>query len=294
MTNTLFGPAQKVAVACAAGLLGAMAFVLPANAAGDGPGHAVERQYWSFGGVMGHFDRGQLQRGYKVYKEVCSACHGMRLLSFRNLGQPGGPEFSKAAVEALAADVVVIDGPNEDGEMFERPGKPADRMPTPFPNDNAARAANGGALPPDLSVMAKARSVHHGGERLHQELLRWVREVFTGYQEGGPDYLYALLTNYHDEAPAGVEIAEGMYYNAAFDGNQIAMAPPLAEGQVTYDDGTAETVENYSRDVSAFLMWAAEPHLEERKAMGLRVILYLLIMAVVLYLAKRAMWFRAH
>ncbi len=253
---------RKLAVALPAAALSVALFAGAVQAAGDAP--EIKAQEWSFSGPFGMFDRGQLQRGYKVYKNVCAGCHGMRLLSFRNLGEPGGPEFSEEAVKALAATVEVEDGPNEDGEMFSRPGKPSDRFPSPFPNENAARAANNGAYPPDLSVMAKARA-------------------------GGPDYLYALLTGYKD-APAGMKMSEGMSYNAAFPGYQIAMAAPLSEEVVEYTDGTAPTVENYARDVSAFLMWAAEPKLEERHKIGFRFMIYLLLLAGLLYLAKRKVW----
>ncbi|MEC9367377.1 MAG: cytochrome c1 [Pseudomonadota bacterium] len=234
----------------------------PALAAGDAP--EVKSQSWSFSAPFGLFDRGQLQRGYKVYKEVCASCHAMRLLHFRNLGEPGGPEFSEGAVKALAASVEVADGPNDQGEMFNRPGRPSDKFPSPFKNDAEARAANNGALPPDLSVIAKARP-------------------------HGPDYLYALLTGYKD-APADVKLADGMNYNAAFPGHQIAMPNPLNPDQVEYTDGTAQTVDNYARDVSAFLMWAAEPKLEERHRVGLRFMIYLLVLAAFLFIAKRWLW----
>ncbi len=192
----------------------------------------------------------------------------MRLLSYRNLGQPGGPEFSPEAVATLAAEAQVTDGPNDKGEMFQRPGRPSDAFRSPFPNDAAARAANGGALPPDLSVMAKARP-------------------------GGPDYVYALLTSFRPP-PQGFELAPGMHYNAAFPGHQIAMPPPLVDGAVPYTDGTKPTVDNYARDVSAFLMWAAEPKLEERHKLGATVVIFLIAFCVIMFLAKRAVWARLH
>jgi ubiquinol-cytochrome c reductase cytochrome b/c1 subunit len=227
-----------------------------------------ESQKWSFTGPFGYFDNAQLQRGYHVYKQICSNCHSMRLLSYRNLGELGGPEFSPEAVETLASEVQVTDGPNDKGEMFQRPGRPSDRFRSPFPNDAAARAANGGALPPDLSVMAKARP-------------------------GGPDYIYALLTGYR-QTPAGFDLAPGMHYNVAFPGHQIAMPPPLFDGAVPYTDGTKPTVGNYARDVSAFLMWAAEPKLEERHQLGARVVIFLVAFAVIMFLAKRTVWARLH
>ncbi len=224
----------------------------------------VEAQKWSFNGVFGTYDKGQLQRGYKVYQEVCASCHGLKLVYYRNLGEPGGPGFSAAEVKALAAAVQVVDGPNEDGEMFERPGRPSDAFVSPFENDNAARAANNGALPPDLSVIAKAR-------------------------DGGPDFLYALLTGYVDP-PAGLELQEGMTYNTVFPGHQIAMPSPIVDGQVEYDDGTPATAENIARDVTAFLMWAAEPKLEERKRIGFQVIIFLLVLAGLMYMVVRRVW----
>jgi len=230
--------------------------------------HAPEiaRQSWSFTPPFGTFDNAQLQRGFQVYKEVCASCHSMRLLSYRNLGEPGGPEFSPKAVEVLASQVQVSDGPNEKGEMFQRPAQPSDRFRSPFANDQLARLANNGALPPDLSVMAKARP-------------------------GGSDYIYALLTGYHP-APQGFELAQGMHYNEAFPGHQIAMPSPLSDGVIAYTDGTKPTVDNYARDVSAYLMWAAEPKLEERHKTGARVMIFLIVFVVIMYLAKRTVWAR--
>jgi cytochrome c1 len=250
----------------------------PARAADEAPNAAAQpsrleephiaRQAWSFTGPFGTFDNAQLQRGYQVYKEVCSNCHSMRLLSYRNLGERSGPGFSPEAVDALAAQAEVTDGPNDKGEMYQRPARASDRFRSPFPNPEAARAANKGALPPDLSVMAKARP-------------------------GGPDYIYALLTGYR-EPPPGFQLAPGMHYNAAFPGHQIAMPPPLSDGVVTYADGTKPTLDNYAKDVAAYLMWAAEPRLEERHQMGARVIAFLIIFAVIMLLAKRAVWARFH
>jgi cytochrome c1 len=232
--------------------------------------HAPEiaRQDWSFAPPFGTYNNAQLQRGFQVYKEVCASCHSMRLLSYRNLGEPGGPQFSPKAVEALASQVQVSDGPNENGEMFQRPARPSDRFRSPFANDQLARVANNGALPPDLSVIAKARP-------------------------GGPDYLYALLTGYR-EAPPGFELAPGMYYNEAFPGHQIAMPPLLSDGVIAYTDGTKQTVDNYARDVSAYLMWAAEPKLEERHKTGARVMIFLIVFVVIMYLAKRSVWAGLH
>jgi cytochrome c1 len=237
-------------------------------AAQDNHAREIARQNWSFTPPFGSYDNAQLQRGFQVYQDVCAQCHSMGLLSYRNLGEPGGPEFSPKAVEALASQVQITDGPNDKGETFQRPGRPSDRFRSPFANEQQARAANNGALPPDLSVMAKARP-------------------------GGPDYIYALLTGYR-EAPEGFELAQGMHYNAAFPGHQIAMPPVLSDGAVAYTDGTERMLHNYARDVAAYLMWAAEPKLEERHKIGARVMIFLFVFAVIVFLAKRRVWARLH
>jgi len=263
---------SSLALAAAGALL--LACVRPSAAedtgtpASNNHGPEIARQSWSFSPPLGTYDNAQLQRGFRVYKEICANCHSMRLLSYRNLGEPGGPEFSPKAVEILASQVQVTDGPNEKGEMFQRPARPSDRFRSPFANEQLARAVNNGALPPDLSVIAKARP-------------------------GGPDYLYALLTGY-GPAPQGFNVAEGLHYNSAFPGHQIAMVPPLGDGLVAYTDGTKPNVDNYARDVSAFLMWAAEPKLEERHAVGARVMIFLIAFLGVMYLAKRVVWARVH
>lgn len=237
-------------------------------------------QNWSFAGPFGNYDRGQLQRGLKVYKEVCSACHSMKLVPFRTLEALG---YSEAQVKAFAAEYEVQDGPDANGEMFTRPAIPSDYFPSPFPNDAAAAAANGGAAPPDFSLIAKARAVERG-------FPTFLLDIFTQYAEGGPDYIYSLLTGY-EEPPAGMEIAEGTYYNPYFiGGKSLAMAPPLSDGQVTYDDGAPETVDQYARDVSAFLMWAAEPHLEARKQTGFSVMVFLVLFAGLVFATKRKVW----
>ena len=236
---------------------------------------------WTFAGPFGTYDRAQLQRGLKVYKEVCSACHSMELVAFRSLGALG---YSDAQVRALAAEYTVQDGPNADGDMFERPAIASDRFPSPFPNVAAAAAANNGAAPPDFSLIAKARGVERG-------FPTFVFDIFTLYAENGPDYIHALLTGYGHEPPAGMEIAEGTYYNPYFiAGKSLAMAPPLSDDQVTYDDGSPQTVDQYARDVSAFLMWAAEPHLEARKQTGFSVMVFLVLFAGLVYLTKRRVW----
>ena len=269
-----------LAAAAFAALLGAQA--VPATAAGEVI--HIEPQQWSFGGVFGTYDRGELQRGFQVYKEVCASCHSLKYVYYRNLGDPGGPGFTEAEVAAIAAEFEVTDGPDESGEMFTRPALPRDPFASPFANDNEARSINGGALPPDLSVITKARGIHRG--------IFWTMvDLFTGYQEQGADYLYALLVGY-EEAPADFDLQDGMYYNAAFSGHQIAMPTPLFEDQVEYADGTPATIEQMSRDVTAFLMWAAEPKLEERKRIGFQVMIFLAVFATLLYLTKKKVWSR--
>lgn len=270
-----------LALVVAAGF--AAPFAMPAGAA-----EAIEPPYqkWSFSGPFGQFDRAQLQRGLKVYKEVCANCHSLSLVSFRNLAEPGGPGYSAAQAAAFAAEFKVQDGPNDAGEMFERPGRPADRFPKPFPNDNAARTANGGALPPDLSVMAKARTYERG-------FPRFIIDIFTQFQEQGPDYLVALMTGYED-APKGFNLPEGAHYNKFFPGHAIGMPNPLSEGQVTYDDGSPTTPLQYAKDVTAFLMWTAEPHMEQRKRIGFQVMFFLLVFAGLLYFTKKKVWADVH
>ena len=191
---------------------------------------------WSFEGITGTFDRAAIQRGYKVFTEVCSGCHSMKLLYYRDLIDVG---FSEAQVKVIASEYTILDGPNDDGEMFERPARPADRFVNPYANDNEARASNNGAYPPDLSVITKARKY-------------------------GPDYIYNLLLGYV-EPPEGMEIGNGMYYNKWMPGNQIAMPAPIADGSVDYDDGTDNNAQQLSKDVTHFLQWAAEPEMEVRK-----------------------------
>ena len=212
-----------------------------------------------------------MQRGLKVYKEVCSSCHGLSYVAFRNLADAGGPGYSVAQAAAFASDYKVKDGPNDQGEMFERPGRPADYFPSPFPNEQAARAANGGAAPPDLSLITKARSYKRG-------FPMFLIDFFTQYQEQGPDYVAALLQGYEDKPPAGFTLPEGSYYNRYFPGHAIKMPKPLNDGQVTYDDGSPATVAQYAKDVTTFLMWTAEPHMEARKALGLQVFVFLILL----------------
>ena len=221
---------------------------------------------WSFKSVFGKFDRGALQRGYQVYTEVCSSCHSMKYVSYRNLSEKGGPEFSEEAVKAIAASFEVNDGPNADGEMFMRPGKPSDKFVMPYDNVKAAEAANGGAYPPDMSVLVKARG-------------------------GGVDYIYSLLQGYED-APSGMILDEGVHYNKYMYGNKIKMSAPLSEDIVEYGDGTKATVEQMSKDVTTFLMWTAEPHLETRHQMGFKAIVYLIILTTLVYFSMKKIWSR--
>jgi ubiquinol-cytochrome c reductase cytochrome c1 subunit len=221
---------------------------------------------WSFKGLFGKFDRGSLQRGYQVYTEVCAACHSMKYLSYRNLGEKGGPEFSEAETKAIAASFEVLDGPNADGEMFTRPAKLSDKFVMPYENVKAAQAANGGAYPPDMSVLVKARG-------------------------GGVDYIYSLLQGYED-APSGMTLDDGVHYNKYMYGNKIKMSAPLSDGIIEYGDGTEATVEQMSKDVTTFLMWAAEPHLEARHQMGFKAIIYLIILTVLVYFSMKKIWSR--
>jgi ubiquinol-cytochrome c reductase cytochrome c1 subunit len=249
--------------ALAAAALAAVLFA-PAlsRAAGETP---LPRQEWSFDGVFGTYDRASLQRGFQVYKEVCSACHPVTHLSFRDLTQIG---YTEDQVKAIAAGYQITDGPNDEGQMFQRPGRPSDPIPGPFPNDQAARVANNGALPPDQSLIVKARP-------------------------GGPNYVYAILTGYK-EAPPGFKLQEGMNYNEFFPGHQIAMPPPLSDNAVTFADGTPATVPQMAHDVTSFLTWAAEPNLDDRHRTGFKVILFLIVGAGVFYTAKRKIWAPLH
>ena len=221
---------------------------------------------WSFKGLFGKFDRGSLQRGYQVYSEVCAGCHSMKYLSYRNLSEKGGPEFSVEQVKAIASSFEVTDGPNEDGDMFVRPAKLSDKFLMPYENEKAAQAANGGAYPPDMSVLAKARS-------------------------GGADYLYSVLLGY-EAPPSGTTLDEGVYYNKYMYGNNIRMAKPLDDGLVEYSDGTTASEEQMAKDVVTFLMWAAEPHLESRHKMGFKAIVYLIILTILVYFSMKKIWSR--
>jgi cytochrome c1 len=246
------------------------------------------RLTWSFAGPFGKYDEAQLQRGFKVYREVCAACHGLKLLAFRNLADPGGPGFSVAQAKTIAAtwERQVQDGPNEQGEMFDRPATLADHFPPPFANIALAKLANGGVAPPDMSVLAKARTYERG--------FPWfLLDLVTQYQEEGPDYIAALLKGYEKTPPQGKTIAKGTFYNRYFPGNAIKMPSPIRDGQVTYDDDAPATLEQYSKDISAFLMWAAEPQLAARKRIGFQVMIFLIVFAGLMYFTKKKVWHAA-
>ncbi|MBT5415480.1 MAG: cytochrome c1 [Rhodospirillaceae bacterium] len=253
---------RRIVTGLAAAILG-LGIATAAQASGGG---TVGERHWSFQGIFGTYDRAALRRGLQVFQGSCASCHGLKYIAFRNLQDVG---FTEGEVKAIAVDYTIADGPDDAGDMFERDGKPSDRFPSPFANENAARASNGGALPPDLSLIVKARA-------------------------DGANYLYGLLTGYHDEAPKGVELMEGMYYNDAFSGNQIAMPPPLFADGVDYEDGTEATVEQMAADVTTFLAWAASPEMETRKRLGIKVILFLLVLSGLLYAVKRKVWADVH
>ena len=226
---------------------------------------SLPQHEWSFEGITGTFDRGALQRGYQVYSEVCSGCHSMKLLYYRDLIDIG---FSEDQVKAIASEFTVIDGPNDEGEMFERDARPADRFVSPYLNDNEARANNNGAYPPDLSVITKAK-------------------------KDGANYIYNLLLGYKDP-PADMEVGEGMYYNIYMAGNQIAMPQPIYNESVDYADGTNNSAEQLAEDLVVFLTWAAEPELEVRKNLGIKVILFFIILGFIIFLAKNRLWREVH
>lgn len=246
---------------CAAAV---MAVGAPALASSDA--HHPKQMEWSFDGVFGRVDKQAAQRGFQVYKEVCSACHGMKLVAFRQLSGIG---FSEAEIKSLAATYTVKDGPNDAGDMFERPGRPSDMFPSPYANDNAARAANGGALPPDMSLLVKARM-------------------------DGANYIYSIITGYGETPPEHHAMAEGAHYNPYFPGGNIKMAQPLRDEQVTYQDGTKATIDQQAHDVVSFLQWAAEPEMEERKSMGIHVLLFLGAMTCFFYVVKKRVWGDLH
>lgn len=263
----------------AAAALATMTGLSGALAAEEGP--APRQQSWTFAGLFGTYDENQLQRGFQIFREVCASCHSADLLAFRNLAEPGGPNFTEDQIKLLASQYNV---PDEEDPLSERPAVPADHWPNPWPSPADARAANNGVVPPDFSVIAKARSIH-------MEFPWWIVNYFTAYQEGGADYIYNLLTGYHDEPPEDFVLGEGQYYNDHFPGHALSMAPPLGDGYVDYEGvAVPETVDQYATDVAAFLMWVAEPHLAERKAIGFRVLIFLALFAALMYLTYKKIW----
>ncbi len=289
LQNTLTSTSARISVAAAATLVAALMVMAPGAAhAASGSSVEIKKQDWTFAGPFGYYDQDQLRRGFKVYEQVCSSCHGMDLLYYRNLSDEGGPNLPEEQVEAIAADYTVTDGPNDQGEMFERPATPNDKFVSPYENEKAAARANNGVAPPNLSVITKARGV--------SEDVAWymspvviAEDLLTMYAEGGADYTYALLTSYQ-QPPEDVNMQAGLHYNPVYPGNQIAMPQLLYSDIVQYNDGTPTTQAQYAKDVTAFLMWAAEPTLEERKQMGAKVMLYLFILAALLYMSKRILW----
>jgi ubiquinol-cytochrome c reductase cytochrome b/c1 subunit len=273
---------RRIIIALALGALFATA--VPAIAQEhDAP--APPKLKWSFAGPFGKYDEAQLQRGFKIYKEVCSNCHSIQMLAFRNLADTGGPGFSEAQAAAIAAESRIKDI-DDKGEPIERAGRVADTFPSPFANELAAKAANGGVAPPDMSTLAKARTYERG--------FPWfVFDMVTQYQEQGPDYIAALLNGY-EQPPKGFQLPQDGHYNKYFPGHNIAMPPPLQANQVTYDDGSPQTMDQYSRDIAAFLMWVAEPHLLQRKRIGFQVMIFLIVLAGLMYFTKKKVWSAAH
>ena len=271
-----------LALVLAGSLLGLAVIAQPALAA-DEHSPAPPRVKWSFSGPFGKYDRAQLQRGLKVYREVCAVCHGLKYVAFRNLTDLG---YSEGQIKAIASEYKIQDGPNDQGDMFEREGRPADHFPTPWPNENAARARYNG-VPPDMSVLAKARGYERG--------FPWfIFDMFTQFQEHGVDYIHALMTGYKEKPPAGFTLPQGSFYNEYFPGHAIAMPPPLSDKRIDYTDGSPTTVDQFSKDVSAFMMWAAEPHMEARKRIGFQVMIFLIVLAGLLYFTKKKVWADAH
>jgi len=233
-------------------------------------------QGWSFEGAFGTYNETDLQHGFQVYKEVCSACHSLNRVAFHTLSQPGGPGFTDPQMKAIAAGYKVVAGPNDKGETVDangapltRPGVPSDTFPPPFPNENAARAANGGALPPDLSLIVKARA-------------------------GGPNYVYSILTGFKEPVPPGFKVTPNKYFNPYFQGWNISMPPPLTDGQVNFVDGHPNKIADEAYAVVNFLSWASEPHLDDRHRIGVGVMIFLIVLSGLLYLSYRQIWKDAH
>ena len=265
----------------AAVVLGLGVIATPAHAAGTAQKNAEDYDF-SFAGPFGQFDRAQLQRGWEVFRQVCASCHSLKYLRFRNLAEPGGPEFTEEQAKAFASQYDIVDGPNEEGEMFTRPGRLADAFPSPYPNEEAAKAANNGAVPPDLSLIVKAREGWY---------YPWYISPFIKLVKGngGAEYVRSLISGY-EEPPAHEEAREGLNYNPYFPGHWIAMPQPLSGEDVEYKDGTPNTLKQEATDVAAFLAWVSMPKMEERKKIGLMAMLYLLVFALLMYMVKLAIW----
>ncbi|MFC3695022.1 cytochrome c1 [Chenggangzhangella methanolivorans] len=274
--------ARPVRAALAAVSIAAATFAVVAPASAAEQVHPP-RQQWSFSGPFGKYDQAQLQRGFKIYREVCASCHAMSMVAFRNLAQEGGLGFTEGQAETIAAEYQIKDGPNDSGDFVDRPGKLSDYFPSPFPNEQAARASNGGAYPPDFSTLAKARTYERG-------FPTFVFDIFTQFQEQGPDYIHALLAGYKEPEHGEKPPKPGLHYNTYFPGHWIAMAPPIQAGQVEYTDGTPTTVDQYGKDVAAFMVWAAEPHMLDRKQMGFKVMFFLIVFGALLYFTKKSVW----
>jgi ubiquinol-cytochrome c reductase cytochrome c1 subunit len=258
------GPASLAKlVAVAVATLGLLILIQQRSQAQETP--PLPHQQWSFEGLFGTYEKGAMQRGFQIYKQICSACHPVKHLYFGDLAALG---YTADQIKAIATSYQVTDGPNDQGQMYQRPGRPSDPIPGPFPNDEAARAANGGALPPDQSMIVKAR-------------------------DAGPDYVYALLNGY-TPAPKGFTVVPDKYYNEYFPGHNISMPPPLSEGAVTFADGTKATVPQMAHDVVTFLSWASEPNLDARHRIGVRVFLFLIVGVGIFYAAKRKIWAAVH
>ena len=225
---------------------------------------SLKKQNWSFEGIFGRYDNSTLQRGLQIYQEVCSACHGMKRLRFRELRDLG---FTDGQIKIYAETFEILDGPNELGEMFLRPGEPSDTFVSPYKNKEEAKATFGGAYPPDLSLLTKAI-------------------------KNGPNYIYSLLTGYEESSPKGFELTDGLYYNPYYDGKVIAMPPPLYDNAIEYIDGTNASLDQLSYDIVHFLNWAAEPKLQKRKSLGLKVLLFLIVLTLLLYVTMKEIWSR--
>jgi ubiquinol-cytochrome c reductase cytochrome c1 subunit len=296
MSISMMKSLKAVGLAVGITLSGLVPAAVAAGDAGEASSHGpqIERQKWSFSGPFGQFDEVQLQRGFAVYKEVCSSCHTLGRIAFRNLAQPGGPQFPVEGVKALAAkDYKVDDEPNDDGKIKPRAAKLSDNFPPLYKNEKEARSIHNGALPPDLSLMARARGFEAEHSWWGPHLISMIRDVAVGYQEGGADYIYALLKGY-GEPPKSFKVADGMHYNSAYPGGQIGMAPPPLPVKYGANAGAEGTLDQNARDIAAFLTWTAEPTMDQRKRVGWIAMLFLAVTSLLLYLGKKRLWAKVH